>query len=156
MWPLGEAWCDWEAAICDGASLASPTWEQNTVQQSRSLNCVNRAHSIFETPQSQCNEIKCVLKESNFNAKNGSKFSRLLTRKRLLQQKVDKTRRSTVETKIKVKDTLKYKQVYTSRVFFCQFYAYLMPKGLLRNMQFFDFMLFFPRGIPNCFIHNNL
>ena len=79
-----------------------------------------------------------------------------LTRKRLLQQKVDKTRRSTVETQIKVKDTLKYKQVYTSRVFLCQFYAYLMPKGLLRNMQFFDFMLFFPWGIPNCYIHNNL
>ena len=80
---------------------------------------MNRAHSIFETPQSQYNEIKCVLKESNFNAKNGSTFSRLLTRKRLLQQKVDKTRRSTVETQIKVKDTLKYKRVYTSRVFLC-------------------------------------
>ena len=54
------------------------------------------------------------------------KFSRLLTRKRLLQQKADKTRRSTLETQIKVIYTLKSKKVYTSRVFLsilCQSYA---------------------------------
>ena len=95
---------------------------------------MNRAHSIFETPHSH-NEIKCVLKESNFNAKNGSKFSHLLTRKRLLQQKVDKTRRSTLETQI----SQIYPEIETSlhlKSLFCQFYANLMPKGLLGNMQF--------------------
>ena len=94
--------------------------------------------------------MKCILsiKESDFNAKNGSKFSRLPTRKRLLQQKVDKTRRSTVETQIKVKDTLKYKQVYTSRVFLCQSYAYLMPilcqKAFYEICSFFTLCSFFP------------
>ena len=51
-------------------------WSASDIAEATKLK--GHEKSMFETPY---NEIKCVLstKESNFNGKNGSKFSHLLT-----------------------------------------------------------------------------